>query len=60
MLNFEVDRLSLQELDYAMDCSDFTSDYNFYEIGYCGHPKFSYTHIQLEKATNLILSDFQE
>ena len=30
------------------------------EIGYCGHPAFPYACIQLEKATKLIPSYFQE
>ena len=29
MLNFEVDRLSLQQLEYEMDCTDYPVDYNF-------------------------------
>ena len=28
MLNFEVDRLSLQKLEYKMGCIDYTVDYN--------------------------------
>ena len=32
----------------------------FFEIGYCGHPEFLYAHIQLEKSTKLLLSNFQE
>ena len=43
-----------------MDCADLPDDYNFFEIGYCGNPTFPYAHIQLEKATKLILSHFQE
>ena len=29
MLNFEVDRLSLQQLEYEMDCTGYPADYNF-------------------------------
>ena len=29
MLNFEVNRLSLQQLEYEMDCTDITDDYIF-------------------------------
>ena len=29
MLNFEVDRLSLQQLEYKMDRTDYPVDYNF-------------------------------
>ena len=31
-LNFEVDRLSLQQLEYEMDCTDYPVDFNFFEI----------------------------
>ena len=30
MLNFEVDRLSLQKLEYEMDSADHPGDYNFF------------------------------
>ena len=56
MLNFEVDKLSLHQLDYEIDCTDYPVDYNFFEIGYCGHPNFPYANIQFKKVTNLILS----
>ena len=59
MLNFEVEKLSLHQLDYEIDCTDYPVDYNFFEIGYCGHPNFPYANIQFEKFTNLILSHFQ-
>ena len=45
MLKSELDRLSLQQLDYEMDRADLPDDYNFCEIGYCGHPNFPYAHI---------------
>ena len=38
MLNLEVDILSLQQLEYEMDCTDYSVDYNYFEIGYCGQP----------------------
>ena len=60
MLNFEVDRLSLQQLEYEMDCTDYPVGYNFFEIGHFGHPNFPDANIQLEQATNLIPSHFQE
>ena len=31
MLNLEVDRLSLQQLEYEMDCTDYPADYNFFK-----------------------------
>ena len=60
MLNYEVDRLSFQQLEYEMDRTDYLVDYICFEIGYCGHPNFPYANIQLEQATNLILSHFKE
>ena len=60
MLNFEVERLSLHQLEWEMDCTDYPVDYNFSEIGYCGHPNFPYANTQFKKSTNLILSHFQE
>ena len=60
VLNFEVDILSLQQLEYEMDCADLPDDYIFFEIGYCGNPDFPYAHIQLEQSTKLIFSHFQE
>ena len=55
MISSEVDRLSLQNFEYEMDCTDYPVNYNFFEIGYCGHPNFPYANIQFKKATNLIL-----
>ena len=43
-----------------MERVDIPDDYICFEIGYCCHPDFSLTHIQLEKSTKLILSNFQE
>ena len=48
MLNFKVNRLSFQHLEYEMDRTDFPVDYNFFELWYCGHPNFSYAYIQLK------------
>ena len=58
MLNFEVDKLYLQQLKYEMDRTDYPVDYNCFEIGFCGHPTYPNQNIQLEQATNLILSNF--
>ena len=60
MINFEVEILSLQQLEYEMYHTDYPVDYNCFEIGYCGHPNFPYADIQLKQATSLILSIFQE
>ena len=60
MLNLFVDRISLKQLDYKMEWNDLPNDYNFFQIGYCYHPAFSYAHIQLEQANKLIPSLFQE
>ena len=32
MLSFEVDRSSLQQLEYKIDHTDYHVDYNFFEI----------------------------
>ena len=32
MLNLEVDRISLQQLEYEMDRTDYPVDYSFFEI----------------------------
>ena len=60
MLDFEVERLSLHQLEYEMDCIDYPVDYNCFETGYCGHLNFPYENIQFKQATNLILSHFWE
>ena len=43
-----------------MDYTDYPVDYNYFEIGYCGHPHFPYGNIQFRQATNLKLSYFQK
>ena len=60
ILNLEVNRLSLHQPEYEMDRTDYPVDYNFLEIGYCGHPTYPHTSIQLEQDSDLILSYFQE
>ena len=60
LINFEVDRLSLLKLEYEMDCTDYPVHYNFFEIGYCGHPNFPSANIQFKQANNLTISHFQE
>ena len=60
MLNHVVDRLSLLQLEYEVECIDLPGDYNCFEIGYCGHPDFPYAYIQLEQVIKLILSHFQQ
>ena len=60
MLNPKVYRLYPQQLEHKMYCTDYPVDYSFLEIGYCGHPNFPYSDIQLKKATNLILSHFRK
>ena len=60
MLNHIVNRISLQQFDYEMERVVIPDDSIFLEIGYCCHPAFLYAHIQLEQATKLRLSHFQE
>ena len=43
-----------------MDRADLPDDYNYFEIGYCGHPTFPYAHIQLTQANKVIIPNFQE
>ena len=43
-----------------MERDDPPDDDICFEIGYFGHPAFSSAHIQLEQATKLLLSHFQE
>ena len=59
MLNLEVGRLFLQQLEYEMDRTNFPVDLKRIEIGYCGHPNLPYTNIQLEQASDLIPSHFK-
>ena len=58
MLNFELDRLSLQQLEYEMDCTDFPLEYNYFKYDILVTLTPLYTYIQLEQATKLILSPF--
>ena len=60
MLNHVVDIISLQQPEYEMERIDISDYYNFFEIGYYGHPNLPYAHIQLDQATKLILQHFQE
>ena len=60
VINFDVDILSLQKLEYEAECVDLPDDYNCFEIVYCVHLAFPYAHIQLKQANNSILSNFQE
>ena len=55
-----LDRIFLQQLEYKMDHTDYPVNYNCFEIGYCGHPTFLYTNIQLKQASDLILLHIQE
>ena len=49
MLNLVVDIISLNQLEYEMDCADLPDDYIYFEIEYCGHPASPYTQIQLDQ-----------
>ena len=50
----------MDRTDYPVNYNDYPVNYNCFEIGYCGHPNFPYTNIQLKQAIGLILSHFQE
>ena len=43
-----------------MDSSGYPDMYNFFELGYFGHPQYPYSKIFLDQASDLILSHFQE
>ena len=60
MIGHEVDRLSLQHLEYEMERFDLTDDNHFSETGYCGHPDSPYTLTQQDQSTEWIISHFQE
>ena len=60
MLNLVVERISLQQVEYEMESIDLPDDYNFFEIGYCGHPTLPYALIKLGKAPKLIISHSQD
>ena len=60
MLYPKLDRLSLQQLEYEMDYTDYPDKYNFFELGYCGHPEYPHSKIFLDQARDLILSHFKE
>ena len=59
-LDSNLDRLSLQKLDFEMGSTGYPDKYNFFELGYCGHPQYPYSNIFLDQASDLILSHFQE
>ena len=59
IIDFDVDILSLQQLEHEMDCTKYPDNYNCFGIGYCGQPNFPYANIQFKQATNLILPHFQ-
>ena len=42
-----------------MDFADYPDKYNFFELGYCGHPQYPYSRIFLDQASDLILSHFK-
>ena len=59
LLDSKLDRLSLQQPGFEMDSTGYPDDYNFFELGYCGHTQFPYSNIFLDQASDLILSHFQ-
>ena len=60
LINSKLDRLSLQQLECEMDSAGYPDKYNFFELGYCGHPQFPHKKIFLNQASDLILSHFKE
>ena len=59
-LDSKLNRLSLQHLEFEMDSSGYPDEYNFFELGYCGHPNYTHTIFFLNQASDLILSHFKE
>ena len=51
-LNSKLDILSLQKLEYEMNFTDYPDKYNFFELGYCGHPQYPYLNIFLDQASD--------
>ena len=43
-----------------MYCTDYPDKYNFFELGYCGHPKYPHSNIFIDQASDLIFSHFKE
>ena len=43
-----------------MDFADYPENYNFFELGYCGHPQYPYSKMFLDQASDLILSYFKK
>ena len=60
ILNLVVGRIYPQQFEYETEHTGFPDDFNFSENGSWGHPAFPYAHIQLDQATELILSHFWE
>ena len=59
-LNSKLDRLSIQQLEYEMNFTDYPDKYIFFKFEYCGHPQYPYSKIFLDQASDLILSHFKE
>ena len=59
-LDSKFDRLSLQQIEFEMDPAGYPDNYNFFELGYCGHPQFLYSKTFFDQASDLILSQFQD
>ena len=59
-LNSKLDRLSLQQLECEMDSAGYSDKYNFFELGYCGHPQYPHSNMFLDQASDLILSHIRE
>ena len=59
-LDSKLEILSLQHLECEMGSTGYPDDYNFFELGYCGHTQFPHSKIFLGQESDLILSQFQE
>ena len=43
-----------------MYSSRYPDNYNYFELGYCGHPQFPYSKVFLDQASDLKPSHFQD
>ena len=48
-LDSNLDRLSLQKLEFEIDSAGYPDKFNFFELGYCGHPQYPYSKKILTK-----------
>jgi hypothetical protein len=60
VLDPNLDRLSLLNLEDEMECEDLLDNFSFFEIAYCGHTSCGYACTQKEQAIELLQGHFTE